>query len=913
MSLILSLSLCPIAYAGQDLSAGSSSDLEATELEASDVSVDDMKKSINTVIESVEKLKDVMTPEEQELIEQIFSSATSIGTSVVGIINGGTSFLKLIGVMKDATKKSLANITRQLTNISEKLADMDKKLDEMSEQMTSMQAGEEFAVRALKATEMLDSWHDFELDYMENKMDELMNDYDSMMLNHIKSWIEFKSEDARQSDPNNTRTDMLVIYIHGRLRSLATDDDGSSNDSGDDNTDPSSLDHPLIIQELTPTVLNNIEPEISSSQVADPDPLTMYAEEFNQDFDKFLILDDTFLPESGAIKWNVNTYRDKLKEHFVEKLTALKNGSVDKTHYKEYNTDFRDWSSDDIDEYADGAVDSLMYRINYLMVNESADFSKDVYKQFGEYCKHLTSNSQGVDAMLKTIYLTHAFEFETKDDINAFCNQMLLKTGVYAMFATNVLGMSEFITDKEKTDTANSMCDAIDSVKRAYDNALTGEDAYCYVTNSVLNYADVTFSSSVEVEYYIRGAVYGYDSYTANGMKTTYSSDKALGSDFSTVGDTNALVIGYLLQNNGKAMSHDFLNEHFTTTKRTKKSALITSLKGEQVMTVDTNLLLKTHKIIGGYFYDDPEINLNKLPGSAEEEYLKYRRRIVGSTLDTGSLSLKQNAPLFGTAVYGESHWYWEIDESAVMGGPAKDPTYKDSFTTKRIDTGVFTDTYKAYYSNSVSYNCLLQIPSEHLSLKPGPNPLSDFNNLSYEMQELVQAKKDANSKLKKAIETAEKTSTKYWTAENAKAFQQLIEVAKQIVDQSRATTKELTRTANELLEAKKYYESVAKKPQNMEVTAAKKTVKAKTLKKAKKVVKAIKVTGAQGTVTYKLVSVSKKKFAKKFKINKTTGKIILKKGLKKGTYKLKVKVKASGNDSFIAAQKNVAVRIKVK
>ncbi len=91
------------------------------------------------------------------------------------------------------------------------------------------------------------------------------------------------------------------------------------------------------------------------------------------------------------------------------------------------------------------------------------------------------------------------------------------------------------------------------------------------------------------------------------------------------------------------------------------------------------------------------------------------------------------------------------------------------------------------------------------------------------------------------------------------------------------------------------------------------KTVKVKkaTVKKknvAIKRSKAITVKNAQGKVTY-----TKKSGNKKIVINKKTGKITVKKGLKKGTYKVKVVVKAAGNESYKAAKKTATVKIVVK
>ena len=88
------------------------------------------------------------------------------------------------------------------------------------------------------------------------------------------------------------------------------------------------------------------------------------------------------------------------------------------------------------------------------------------------------------------------------------------------------------------------------------------------------------------------------------------------------------------------------------------------------------------------------------------------------------------------------------------------------------------------------------------------------------------------------------------------------------------------------------------------------KTVKVKYSKKKNRTVKRAKaftVRDAQGAVTFK-----KAKGNKKITVAKN-GKITVKKGLKKGTYKIKIKVTAAGNNEYKAATKTVTVTIKVK
>ena len=102
-------------------------------------------------------------------------------------------------------------------------------------------------------------------------------------------------------------------------------------------------------------------------------------------------------------------------------------------------------------------------------------------------------------------------------------------------------------------------------------------------------------------------------------------------------------------------------------------------------------------------------------------------------------------------------------------------------------------------------------------------------------------------------------------------------------------------------------------KAKTKEVRIKYKKLKNKTRKFA--VSKALTVSRAQGRLSYKLVSAKKggKNFRKKISVNAKTGKITVKKGLKKGTYKVKVKVRAAGNANYKAsAWKTVKFKVRV-
>ena len=99
-----------------------------------------------------------------------------------------------------------------------------------------------------------------------------------------------------------------------------------------------------------------------------------------------------------------------------------------------------------------------------------------------------------------------------------------------------------------------------------------------------------------------------------------------------------------------------------------------------------------------------------------------------------------------------------------------------------------------------------------------------------------------------------------------------------------------------------------AKQPMTIKAKMVK--VKYNKLKKKKMVVKAITVKNAQGTVSYAKVN---KGSSAKLSINKKTGKITVKKGTKKGNYKIVVKVTAKGNEKYLKGSKILKVKVKVK
>ena len=105
----------------------------------------------------------------------------------------------------------------------------------------------------------------------------------------------------------------------------------------------------------------------------------------------------------------------------------------------------------------------------------------------------------------------------------------------------------------------------------------------------------------------------------------------------------------------------------------------------------------------------------------------------------------------------------------------------------------------------------------------------------------------------------------------------------------------------------KTFVRAKAKNP--LAVKTSNKTVYYSKVKKSAQVVKPITVTNKVGTLTYTKMSGSSSKLL----LNKTTGKVTVKKGTKKGKYKIKIKVYASGNSNYLSNYGIRTVYITVK
>jgi len=659
--------------------------------------------------EDVEALMEVYAGAAEEL-EELESAAALAGGfrgfinviqpvgTVLTFINGSVAFLRLLGVIDDPDEEREMQILNELTHIDEQMQSMDSKLNDIITQMQEMQATIEFNYRADKAYNMRQSWRDFTRDYEENGIDALMTQYSAMLADGMMAWCDNKKESDRASGGVDD-TQIVVLYDYD-------EQSGTYRQSFSD---------------------------VSASSIS-------------ADCPRYAVLKADCLPDSF-------TYRaDSFRDDLVQELAANIKNQLDAENYDAF--DARNYpmltaeGKDEVSEeailaLAEEAVDALIYRIGCAKVNESADFAYAVDRAFTYYCTHLLSSEEGIDAMFKSLYLTHSFEFETKEDLRDFSNRMLVKTGAYGLFALNVLGMSHAADSSMKTAAIRRFYDTGMALADARENCLTGNDRYCYLTNTEVRYIELYLSENTTINTYQDATYKNFESYSTSGFKrSTYGKvpDTA-----SFIGEAKYLLLSYTLQSEGhkfvlgggEGSLHEYLSEHVTEPSELEKpyfGRLVLNVGQTQTLPIDRSVQLMAHNAIGEYFDKVAyRLTLKDLPEDAEEEYIRYRREILGTVYDMGSGVIKNNMPLQAVAVYGETHWTWFTDEAAYMGGPVDYPNYNAGFNW--YETAFHK--YRYDFSSMAKYNTLVILPADgELSESDGYHPLNAFRELSAALEE---------------------------------------------------------------------------------------------------------------------------------------------------------------------------------
>ncbi|GEM_PF-5049245 len=644
----------------------------------------DLTKTMNRVADSVGKVKEIAADAQSAAaLADSFAKFTQIAgaaSSVLGVVNGSYNFLKMVGLIKDPVQEKLQDVISKLEIVDEKIDEMNGKLDTITSEMSKMEASVEFNARTQKAMTLQNNWRDFDRTYMEDGMDRLMSEYDAMLLNGLMKWCQNSESSARNMGGIDNRQ-LIVLYKKN----------GSE-------------------YELTFSAENSV-------------PSTMTSE------DRYYILPADCLPETFS--WDYSGYPDNLIAAFAETITSALD--IDPAAVTVYNdSGFAPAGGDGkIPEYliqnlARDAVNTLVYRIAAQQVNNDANFTREVIRYWNNYCSHLLASDEGIDAIYKTFYLTHAFEGQVKEDLSDFTNRLIVKTGTYGVFVTGVLGLTRNATNDEKLSAVQKIVDAVDALTEGEANGLTGKDDYCYITNTRMMLLNLEFEGKVHV-YTTLGVGNGkitYERTSAEALHPVINAGLAEGAYI--IGDVNMLLLSNILRSNGINPTYEYLKGVRSSINIDNRGKIVTSYGSDSQFALDGKVAMRVRNCGGGdYFRDNSTIK--SLSGGAETQYLTYRRKIMGNYYDLETGTLTSGATLAAMAAYGESHWYWIKDEAALMSGPA-DSAYFSEVTYDNYSGQSHDHNMKV----TVRYNALMcePLPVSELSGSGGYSPLNNYLEL---------------------------------------------------------------------------------------------------------------------------------------------------------------------------------------
>ena len=612
----------------------------------------------------------------------IFKSCMSVAStagSMLTLVNGGVTFLRLIGVMEDPVLGRLDNILDKLDTMNTKMSEMDKKLDDMTQQMSRIEAKIDLNARVQKATDMENAWKDFSQRYMDDRLDHYMAIFDTTVVGAMESWFENETSTAREQKGINNNI-IVLKYVK--------DEDGKF---------------------VLDFVNGNTIPESCFEN------------------ERYVLLKAPCVP--GKMTWNVNSYTADLTAALKANIATALDGDPDEYFSVcRYELPAKE-DSEAIEALAADAAEALKYRVGSAAVRAKEDFASDIVYYFGLYCRDLLKNGDGMDARYKSFYLNYAFEGQVKNSIDEFSNQMILKTGVYSAFVSNVMGMTAVFTDADKENMMTLFADTVTALDAAKGNALTGHNNYCYITNSLLDYVNVGFRSTVSARLVKDGVYWNYKG--IDGTPITYS--YTLGRTGTLLGDNNALLLLYVLQSDGLTDSiHntllDYAGERYSMTDF---GTLVTKIGVESDLALDSGTWMECNYVCGDYFENVEGLYLNGLPEDASDKKILRNRKISGNVLELETGEPKANVVLHAVAGYGETSKWWFEDEIALFGGPVR-----NGYSSSMVSPTGYNRTYNL---NTVSqYNALLSNPisTGFFSDRNGYDPLVSFREFSEELEE---------------------------------------------------------------------------------------------------------------------------------------------------------------------------------
>jgi hypothetical protein len=312
-------------------------------------------------------------------------------------------------------------------------------------------------------------------------------------------------------------------------------------------------------------------------------------------------------------------------------------------------------------------------------------------------------------------------------------------------------------------------------------------------------------------------------------------------------------------------------------------------------------------------------VTSKKAADQAEIDGLTYDLSEVNDTLNVGTYYVYAQLSKDGFTTFSTCAAVIKVTKMSV-------DAYIDHFSMKQGETPSFNVVFRDYYNEQVvtvdpseytvtsaggqaldallpgDYNLLVTSDNYDVYTSYDNSRLNTVTVLTKEGKTVDQDAADTNKAADLALADANALDAADYTAASYKAVTEATKALKNAI--LNGSTEDIKAATNALNAAIEGLDKMLDNP----MTVKTKTVKAKAKKTVKNKVGLV-VKNAKGTKTFTKVSGNSK-----IKVNKTTGKITVYKGLKAGkSYKVKIKVKAAGTSLYKAKTVTKTVTVKVK
>lgn len=331
-----------------------------------------------------------------EDVTKIAEFVTRLG-GIASAASGIIGILQMCGVIKDPVLEMLGQILDAVKDVQTTLQNMNNTLNDISKALIQIQVSIEEKARNADATRMSKYWNDFNTDYTK-KLKTYVNEYQAKINSGIKKWWEETSHEG-----------VCVLM---------------------------------------------------TKKYTEENPLTYSRQDFDKRFpeksdisgdiiniDWSLRIPSEYMPDTQAVTFNINTYRDDFKKLMAPKLEEAINDRLMYDYGREVQREYDRLTEEDrkkmLESYADQVMNTEIYKIACEVMTDNNVWIAQVISTYMQYCDNILQRDSGVNAFLNYIFNTHAFERD-----KTFCECMIAQAGFYGEFALTCAGQT--IETKEK-------------------------------------------------------------------------------------------------------------------------------------------------------------------------------------------------------------------------------------------------------------------------------------------------------------------------------------------------------------------------------------------------------------------------------------------------------------------------------